>query len=370
MKRTVKEAGILEHALEILKNTTGIDYIIDNYEHTQNKLQNILISLRKDETEYHYVVEIKARITNQVIGAVIDRMRRLPQKGMIITDYVNPNIAEKLKYLDIPFIDTVGNAFIKEPGLYVFINGNKPRNIQNWKNIHTGIITITPRFFPPAITTEPRNQAFQPAGLKVVFAFLNNPKTVNAIYREIAKTAGVALGTVGWVMRNLKEQHLLIEAGKDKRRKRRRTLLDKKALLDKWVEAYNEKLRPTLIVGRYNTAQDRWWDDIDIKNYGACWGGEVAAARITGYLKPQVGTIYAKEMPAMLLKDFRMRHDPHGNAEILKQFWNDETNQSAHPDTAPLIVVYADLLATGDARNLETARLLYDNEITGLLGQD
>jgi hypothetical protein len=75
-------------------------------------------------------------------------------------------------------------------------------------------------------------------------------------------------------------------------------------------------------------------------------------------------------MPAQLLMGFRMQYDPHGNAEILKKFWNEEINRKIRPDIAPLIVVYADLLATGDARNLETARLLYDNEIIGLIGQN
>jgi hypothetical protein len=372
MKRTDKEAEILEYALEVFKNTTGIDYRIDKEQaHDQDPRHDALIILKKDGTEYQYSVEIKTRINNQILGAIIDRMRRLPQDGLIITDYVNPNIAEKLKDMNVPFIDTAGNAYVKEPGLYVFIKGNKPGRIQNLNVARQAMLTITPRLFPPTIlTAEPRGQAFQPAGLKVVFALLNNPEIVNAPYREIAKTADVALGTVGWVIRNLKEQRFLIENGKDKGRKRFRTLMDKTSLLDKWVEAYNEKLRPTLVVGRYDTAQDRWWDNIDINNYGACWGGEVAAARITGYLKPQVGTIYVDEMPAQLLMGFRMQYDPHGNAEILKKFWNEEINRKIRPDIAPLIVVYADLLATGDARNLETARLLYDNEIIGLIGQN
>ncbi len=368
MKRTDKEAEILEYALEVFKNTTGIDYRIDKEQaHDQDPRHDALIILKKDGTEYRYSVEIKTRINNQILGAIIDRMRRLPQDGLIITDYVNPNIAEKLKDMNVPFIDTAGNAYVKEPGLYVFIKGNKPGRIQNLNVARQAMLTITPRLFPPTIL---RGQAFQPAGLKVVFALLNNPEIVNAPYREIAKTADVALGTVGWVIRNLKEQRFLIENGKDKGRKRFRTLMDKTSLLDKWVEAYNEKLRPTLVVGRYDTAQDRWWDNIDINNYGACWGGEVAAARITGYLKPQVGTIYVDEMPAQLLMGFRMQYDPHGNAEILKKFWNEEINRKIRPDIAPLIVVYADLLATGDARNLETARLLYDNEIIGLIGQN
>lgn len=32
----------------------------------------------------------------------------------------------------------------------------------------------------------------------------------------------------------------------------------------------------------------------------------------------------------------------------------------AYPDLAPALLVYADLVATGDERNLKTAQLLYD----------
>lgn len=380
MKRTDREAGILEYALEVLKNTTGIDYVIDtNYAHARNQLPDALIRLRKNGTEYPYAAEIKTRITNPILGAVIDRVRRLRQKGIIITDYVNPNIANKLKDMDIPFIDTAGNAYIREPGIYIFIKGNKPRTIIHNEHpdqiIHPGMIKIAPRFFPPAISVEPRNQAFQPAGLKVVFAFLCDPKIVNATFREIAKKAGVALGTVGWVMRNLKELRLLVETKKHKGR-RLRKLVDKKALLNKWVEAYNERLRPTLKIGLYTTAQIYWWNNTDIKNYGGCWGGEVAAAMITEYLKPEVGTIYVKEMPVQLLRDFKMRQDPRGNVEILRQFWDEKFNHDAkgtlntYTEIAPPIIIYADLLATGNARNLEAAKILYDKEILGLIGED
>ena len=35
-----------------------------------------------------------------------------------------------------------------------------------------------------------------------------------------------------------------------------------------------------------------------------------------------------------------------------------------------VIIVYADLLATGDARNMETAKILYDKEIAGFIGEN
>jgi len=383
MKRAKLEAGLLRYALEVFKNTTSMDYDFDEIiKDTLGQVPDALIRLKKDGAEYPYAVEIKARLTNTILGAVIDRVRRLPQKGMIITDYVNPNIADKLREMDIAFIDAAGNAYLKEPGLYIFIKGNKPgeypktdtfETVEYNQIIDAPLLENRPQLFPPTlIKREPRNQAFQPAGLKVVFAILCGRDLINAPYREIAKAAGVALGTVGWVIRNLKELGLLVERKKGKRRR----LVDRKKLLDKWVEAYNEKLRPTLTIGRYTAPQDYWWQDTDIGNYDARWGGEVAAARLTGYLKPGVATIYVKEIPFQLLRELRMRNDPKGNVEIMRQFWNDrfnpdnQMNDIKYTGIAPVIIVYADLLATGDARNLETARILYENEITGLIGEN
>lgn len=383
MKRVKLEAGLLRYALDVFKNTTGIDYELEEIDKgPAGQTLDAVIHLKKDGVEYLYAVEVKARLPNTILGAVADRVRRFPQKGMIITDYVNPNIADKLREMDIAFIDAAGNAYLKEPGLYLFIKGNKPGGYTKTdtfeteeinQTIYTPLLKITPQLFPPTlIMRKPRNQAFQPAGLKVIFAILCERNIVNANYREIAKTADVALGTVGWVIRNLKELGLLIERTKGKRRR----LVDRKKLLEKWVEAYNEKLRPTLIIGRYTAPQNYWWQNTDIRNYGARWGGEIAAAELTDYLKPEIATVYAKEMPVQLLRDLRMRHDPNGNVEIMRQFWDDKFNpdnqkrENKYIDIVPIIIVYADLLATDDARNLETARILYDKEIARFIGEN
>ena len=76
------------------------------------------------------------------------------------------------------------------------------------------------------------------------------------------------------------------------------------------------------------------------------------------------------------MRDFKMRHDPNGNVEIMRQFWDDRFNpddqkrENKYIDIAPVIIVYADLLAAGDARNIETAGILYDKEIAGFIGEN
>jgi hypothetical protein len=50
--------------------------------------------------------------------------------------------------------------------------------------------------------------------------------------------------------------------------------------------------------------------------------------------------------------------EPH-HAEILKAFWNLPDNEQ-YANVVPPLLAYADLMATGEGRNLETARLIYD----------
>jgi hypothetical protein len=47
--------------------------------------------------------------------------------------------------------------------------------------------------------------------LKVIYGFLCNPGLENRTYREIAAETDVALGTVDWIMKELKETKSRIE---------------------------------------------------------------------------------------------------------------------------------------------------------------
>ncbi len=101
---------------------------------------------------------------------------------------------------------------------------------------------------------------------------------------------------------------------------------------------------------------------MDIEQLNAWWGGEIAAAKITQYLKPETATIYVKPPAGRVQAEFRLRKDPNGNIELLKAFWPPRIKLT-HGPNAPFIVVYADLLAIGDDRTIETARMLYEKYI-------
>jgi hypothetical protein len=53
---------------------------------------------------------------------------------------------------------------------------------------------------------------------------------------------------------------------------------------------------------------------------------------------------------------------------LLKKFWLFD-GDPAHPDAAPAPLVYADLMASGDERNAETAEMIYDRYIARSFGK-
>ena len=335
--------NIIEEALKEFEKTTGLEANLQREHLNNTKYPDGLVQIAHQNTKWHFAVEVKAIVTRATAGMKrLDPLNR-EEKALMVTEYVTPPIADLLKELNIFFIDTAGNAYIHEPGLYVFIKGNKPQ------------LTLK---------AKTRKRLFKPGGLRVVFALLNNPEMINKPYRDMAKAADVALGTIGWLVKDLKETGFCIEIGK-----RNRKLMNLENLFKRWVEAYPEQLRPKLIRERFETANHNWWKEIDIKAYGACWGGEVAAANLTGYLKPAKATIYTNEAIGKLVLKNRLRKADHGNVEILAPFWNFKY-ELADRDIVPPILVYADLMATGDQRNIEAAEMIYEKYIGRLVREN
>lgn len=347
------EADLLGMAADALYKETGLRLVNINELGVAEQRYDVKLRIEGYD-DFRFTAEVKRWAQQTNFGALVHEVNQRPGKGMLVADYVNPKMADKLRKLDVPFIDAVGNAYINEKPLYIFIKGNKNR-------VQANIIK--------AQDAPATGRAFQSTGIKVVYALIRNPQLVTAPYRDIANIAGVALGTVGWVINDLKQGGYLIEYGKKQRR-----LKNKKQLLHKWVAAYLEKLRPKLFLGAFTTENEYWWKDLDegIVDYKARWGGEVAAAKMTGHLKPEKITIYMhKEGGNKLLAENRLHKHPKGNIQIYRTFWKDEENWGNEiqrftdnmMDCVDPMIVYADLLATGDPRNLETAKIIYDERL-------
>jgi hypothetical protein len=343
------EHTLLEQSLKALKETTGLEAQLVSTEPRagdDGARPDALIRLSSGGRGPKFYAFVRRRLTNDILGYEISRVREMgPRRGVLVTSHVSPPQAEKLRSAGAQFLDTAGNAYLDDPPLYVFVTG---------RHRH-------PPGPPEGVRT---TRAFTSTWVKAVFALLCKPGLVNGTYREIAAAADVALGKVGEVLTDLKRAGCMVEKGDGARR-----LLKRKELIERWVEAYAERLRPKLRLGRYSGERADWWEEARPEAEGGCWGGEVAAAKLTGYLRPEVKTIYAPTKLARLQVKFHLKPDALGDTEILKKFW-DLGSEPPWPDTAPALLVYADLIASGDDRNIETAKIIYDRYLDRPLGED
>lgn len=330
------EATLLKTALAASEAALGLHWTVLNKPKAgQAKAADARLELRHAGKKLQYVAEIKRRLRPATLGAVIHQVAAHGNNALLVTDYVTPPLADQLRAQGVQFIDAAGNAFLNAPPLLIWVKGEKPAE----------------RLTPP----RDRGRAFAATGLQVVFALLCKPEAANLPYREIGQLAGVAHGTVGWVMPELEGLGFIAHVGKQRR------LMNVDRLLRQWAEGYIRALRPKLVLGRYHAPTLEWWNTIDPQKYEYMLGGEAAAGRLTKHLRPGTITVYGAKIEPRFLVDHKLRKDADGEVEILKRFWRfDEEEQ-----LAPVPLIYADLIQKNDARCLEAAQILHDRFIAG-----
>lgn len=344
MKIFETEDQTLTKALKALHNATGIDTEVTAKEIALNNgLRGDATVILKPEGQPHhfFIAEIKRVDRFAILADIKYRIGKHTNEMLLVAPRITEEMADKCKELDLQFIDTTGNAYLKRPGLFVFIKGQRPNETFQ-------------------LDRPEGKRAVTPTNLRVVFALLCKPELLNATYRDINKIAGVALGTIGWVFFDLDERGYTV-GNKDKR-----VLLERAKLIQEWVTNYPIKLRPKLNVRKFKAPTPNWWKTIDAKQYNAQWGAEVAAEKLTGYLRPHKFTLYfhGKEKQKNITKmivDHKLKADKFGDIEMIDAFWDFMDEQLA--DTVPPILIYADLIAMLDPRNIDTAKIIKEKFI-------
>ena len=283
-----------------------------------------------------FLCEIKGNITATNINTIVNRLQKYmateKRPVLLVAKYINPNMFDKLVELGLNILDCAGNCYIR------YMNGNIP------------VFHLTNKGEKNVFANEKVYPIFQDAGIKVIFYLLQDKNNVNKAYREIQKNTGVALGTVKNVIDELVARNFILVTDKG------RILKNRKALLDLWIESYNQVLKPKLLMGRlaFRTNEQRIkWLAMELPE-GMYWGGESAANIIDNYLEPGAFDIYTDVPTAYLMKTGFVKQDVNGEIKVYQKFWKWETEDHL----APLILVYADLMGSGNSRCLEAANRL------------
>jgi hypothetical protein len=290
----------------------------------------LLLTIENKHIRYN--IEIKNELRGHQLNQIFDLNRKHPPV-MMVAAHLFPKIKEELRQNNVAYMEANGNIFLKQNGTMLLIETNKPL----------------------AKEKKPGNRAFTKTGLKVVFEFLRNETWVNQTYQAIAEHTGTTAGNVYNIIAALLGEGFLLAVTKNEYK-----LNNKKALLDKWVIAYGEKLKPALRVGTFRfLKEDDFlnWKKIPLHTGKTLWGGEPAGDLLTHYLHPEELTLYTNEGRNELVKNYRLIPDENGNVKVYQKFWRQDY---ADTRTAPPILVYADLMNTNDRRCRETAQKIYD----------
>lgn len=345
------ETRLLQDAFSALKAQTGIDakLVGNSPALPDNRPTDAIVDLLPADTPIRYIVECKSFVDRK--GHIDQAQRRLKatgQYGLLVAPYISKELAAHCRAAGLQFIDTCGNAYLHAPGFLILISGEKPQHLHQ---------SIRP---PKGLTNA--------ASLRVTLALLTKPELVRAPLKEIAHYAGVALGTAYNVLQDLAHRGFLI----NKESAGQRKLLDSTRLIDEWAMNYPTTLRAKLNGRKFTASHREWWKSFDMPEVDFAWGSEVAASRMTGYLKPGTQTLYAApaDMGTLtrgLVKQYRIKPDPQGEIEILEKFWHWQPETA--PNVAPPLLVYSELLAILDPRARETADMIKERFVDPTINQ-
>ncbi|RFZ63234.1 hypothetical protein DE4576_04875 [Mycobacterium marinum] len=261
---------------------------------------------------------------------------------LVVGPRLHPSSAETLRASGLWYIDEAGNAYLRfQGGLLIDVRGRRSP------------LSGQPSSLSDGPHSDGARNPFTPKRAQVVCVLLDAPQLVDAPLRDIAESAGVSVGMAKETVDTLRTTGFLEHLGSHRR------LVRTDELLDLWTAAYPGGL------GRANRLVVA---NGDIHRWSAPDGLEVAVSgeqAVPGDIRnPESLVLYVDTtdvgLPADLLIHNRWHRDPHGTIMLRKLFWRGLPDQQS--GLAPAALIYADLLASREPRQLEVARRMRRND--------
>ena len=324
-----QEQIIIDRAVDNLLTTAQIK---GNWEQKGLPTLDGMLSLIFTNEVSTYNVEIKGELRNQALPQIYLHNEEF-KPFMLVANRISSAIKKQLQINNVAYLEANGNFYLKEGNKMFWIDAHEPLKIEN----------------------DNRNRAFTKTGLKVLFAFLENPTFINQSYRQISEQTGTSIGNITNIIQGLKQENFILSINKNTLK-----LNNVESLITKWVDGFTKKLKTTLRVGTFRFLKEHdllAWRDLALETTKTVWGGEPAGELLTNYLHPAEFTLYTDESRNELIKNYKLIPDEKGNVKVYQKFW--KIDNSAQK-TAPPLIVYADLMAINDRRCTETAQKIYD----------
>jgi len=333
----VKEPTILKETMSNFSKITGgkIKRILPT-----NPFADANIEMTLGNQSHIFFIETKNEIRQTHIPNIIEKFSREQNRWLLVAKYIPGPQKERLKAASINYIETAGNCYINVENLFIYINDKE----------------VT-----PSRQTD-TSKLWSAPGLKFLSIMLSKSIYLNAPYRQIAKAAGIALGNIGPLQEELKQEGYIASADQSPQ------LLNKEKLIQRWVELFHVVLKPKLTKGKFRfmrEQQQKNWIDIPVNGFK--WGGEPGADILVNYLEPQTFTIYTSKTTNEIVKQIKIIPDPEGNIEIYEQYWDEALlkDYSIPEEVALPLIIYAELMAGMDSRSWEIAARIKNRYLYG-----
>lgn len=270
--------------------------------------------------------------------------RKSPIQGIIlVAQYINPNMAVRFKDAGLQFLDAAGNIYLRQPGHFLFVTGNKESDFGHQESKPASVVN-----------------ALSAKALVVMYTILKERDALQWSYRLFSEKTSVSIGMISQVMRELEQQGYLTKSASGVT-----SILQPEELLQRWTAGYIEVWRKFRSHERWVSNDPFWQDEQQLCTTTAVVGGEIAASHYLNYLNPGSAMFYAtRQEVESMARIFRLRKartdfEPGYKVSFMEPMMPKELllgdDGYAHP-----LLAYAELIASKEPRNIETAKRLYD----------
>jgi len=328
-----KRAGQYEHqdsmmeAFQALTRQTGARVkILDREIKEENERIDARIQVRFRTGEQVFNVEAKGEVRAGILPQLLVKFGKNKERWLFVARYIPTPVKDQLRASGINYLEATGNCFVNTGQVYLFINDKSVKQARK----------------------APEGKLWKSTGLKLLFALLQDKDLIDATYRELARTAGISLGSIQPILEELQQ-----DGWQDHDADTGEWLGDyRERLIIRWSEIYPVVLQPRLNLGTFRFVHPLadWPRQLP---EGAFWSGEPAGELYTHRLIPEQFILYTETSPQELVKELRIVPDAAGNIQLYEKFWQDRKEWGSVSGTVPPLLAYADLRSSADSRSWE-----------------
>jgi hypothetical protein len=288
---------------------------------------------RRRGPKERFVVRItRTHLSYALAAGFIEQARILDGNWVLFAPYVPPKIGQHLAAHNLSYVDAIGNCHLQVAQgreLLAHVEGKKPKR-------------------GPSGRSGGRVPSYQ-----LLFAILAEPALLNKPTRQIATAAGVGKTAVADQLTRLIEQGLVT------RTRSGRAIARRRELLDRWLSAYADVVRPTWLIGRYRTQTtdpEALEHQIEVAWGDQVWafGGGAAAWRMTHFYRGPDTVLHVHELPAEMIRHLRAIPAGDGSLTILRTPGS-IAYAGSEPHLVHPLLVYAEMVSSADPRMREAA---------------